>query len=132
MRQATEDDIQRLIEMGRKFHAQSGLPFGFDDAAVGALLSALTGGGVIIMTDSGAIGGVMNPAYCDPSWRMAVELFWWAEKDGLALLRAFEEWAAERGASEVRMTSLASLPRADTILRRKGYAATEISYSKVI
>lgn len=132
MRKATAADIPRLIEMGRKFHAQSQLPFGFDPVAVENLLTALAINGAVIVSDHGAIGGVLNPAYCDPRWIMAVELFWWAEKDGLSLLRAFEEWAAEMGANEVRMTSLASLPRADAILRRKGYAATEISYSKVI
>lgn len=132
MRPATVDDLPRLLEMGRKFHAQSGMAFGFDDSAVSELLTALIANGCVLMTERGVIGGMLNPAYCDPAWVMAVELFWWAEGDGLLLLKGFEEWAESVGASEVRMTSLASLPRADAILRRKGYAPAEISYQKVI
>lgn len=134
MRVATAIDIPALVEMGRKFHAQSGLPFGFDEGAVVDLLAGMieSPAAEILMTDRGAIGGVLNPAYCDSSWIMAVELFWWAEGDGLALLKAFEDWAAEMEASEIRMTSIYDLPRADRLLRRKGYGPTEISYSKVI
>lgn len=91
-----------------------------------------SGSGAIIVSDAGFIGGVISPAYCDPKWLIAVELFWWAESGGLRLLRAFEDWASEMGASEIRMTSLASLPRADKLLRCRSYAPTEISYQKVI
>lgn len=134
MRQATADDIPRLKEFGRRFHALSGVPCRFDDEAVTKLLAGMVeaDNAAIIMSENGAIGGVLSPAYCDPQWIMAVELFWWAERDGLALLRAFEEWAVGKGAQEVRMTSLAALPRADGILKRKGYGPIEISYQKVI
>lgn len=134
MMPATTADIPRLVEMGRKFHAKSGAAFGYDGDAISALLENLiaSDAGVVICSDAGVIGGMLSPAYCDPNWKMAVELFWWAERDGLALLRAFEAWAAWVGAQEVRMTSLAALPRADGILKRKGYAPMEISYQKVI
>lgn len=107
---------------------------GFDEVAVTGLLRCMiqNDAAAVLVSDAGAIGGMLSPAYCDPSWTMAVELFWWAEKDGLQLLRAFEDWAQEIGAKEVRMTSLASLPRADLILRRKGFSPTEISYQKVL
>ena len=134
IRQATHDDTPAIIAMGRKFHAQSGQPMAFDDAAAGALVSGLIDSdrGAIFISDGGMIGGALSPAYCDPAWIMAVELFWWAERDGLALLKAFEEWAADMGAKEVRMTTLAALPRAASIMKRRGYAASEISHSKVI
>lgn len=134
MNPATMADIPRLVDMGRRFHAQSRMPFGFDPQAVETFLAGMiaSDAGTIICGDHGAIGGMLAPAYCDPRWTMAVELFWWAERGGLALLRAFAEWAAAKGAQEVRMTSLAALPRADAVLRRKGYAPTEISYQKVI
>lgn len=130
MRTATADDIPALVAMGKRFHAQSRQPMRYDEAAIAALLGKMAGS--VFMHEHGCIGGVLAPAYCDPQWIMAVELFWWADRDGLQLLRAFEEWAVESGANEIRMTSLASLPRADVLLRRKGYAATEISYSRVI
>jgi hypothetical protein len=134
IREAVSADIPRIVEMGSRFHAASGIRAGYDEAAVGQLLAGLiaSDSGCLFVSDFGMIGGALIPAYCDPSWIMAVEMFWWAERDGLSLLHRFEEWAAEHGAHEVRMTSLASLPRADAILRRKGFAPTEISYQKVI
>lgn len=134
MKAATVEDIPHLLEFGRRFHGLSGVSFRYDDDAISRLLEGMIGSesATVIMSDHGVIGGMLSPAYCDPQWMMAVELFWWAERDGLALLRAFEDWAAGVGAQEVRMTSLAALPRADGILKRKGYAPMEISYQKVI
>ena len=89
--------------------------------------------GVILLSDRGMIGGSLAPAYTAPDWLMAVEMFWFAEDgQGLRLLRGFEQWAADGGASEVRMTTLAGLSQADAILTRRGYAALETSYTKVI
>lgn len=129
---ATPDDMPRLLEMMRAFHERAGLPFGFDEDAVAAFLCGLMDGGVVIMTPHGMIGGLVTSPYCDPKWKIAVELFWWADRGGMALLRAFEKWAKDAGVNEMRMTSLESLPRASAILWCKGYVATEISYSKVI
>ena len=133
IRAATAQDVPRIVEMGQRFHTAASLPMRFDAGAVAEMLSGMVASdsAALLVSDYGMIGGVLAPAYCDPAWVMAVELFWWADRDGLALLRAFETWGRENGAHEIRMTSLAALPRADAILRRKGYAATEISYAKV-
>lgn len=131
IRRAVAADIPQLLDWGARFHAQGVAGPRYDREAVAAMLSHLIGGaGAVLMHDDGMIGGVLAPAYCDPAWLMAVELFWWADRDGMALLRAFEDWARENGAAEVRMTSLATLPRADVLLRRKGYAPIEISYTR--
>lgn len=132
IRKASEADMPDLLRMGRAFHTASGQPFGFNEDATRAFLSGVMSGGAILRNDGGMIGGVLAPAYCDPDWVMAVELFWWAESGGIALLRAFEGWAQGAGANEVRMTSLASLDRADRLLKAKGYSVAEISYRKVI
>jgi len=133
IRPATPADIPTLLAMGRRFHAASGMPAPFDADATGAVLARLIGGGgVVLLTDRGCIGGILAPLWFAPAWRMAVEMFWWAEGDGLALLRAFEAWARAEGAQEVRMTTLHALPRADAIMRRRGYAPVEISYTKVL
>lgn len=106
----------------------------FDGTAISDMLASLMASshGAVLIGDAGVIGGALLPAYCAPSWVIAVEMFWWAESGGLRLLRAFEDWAREAGASEVRMTSLAAQPRAAEILSRRGYKAAEISHSKVI
>lgn len=134
MRAATEADIPAMLDMGADFHAASGARFGYDRDAMARVFAAMIEAdtATVIVSDTGLIGGVLSPAYCDPAWIMAVEMFWWASGGGMALLKAFEAWATEQGAQEVRMTSLAALPKADAILQHKGYAPVEISYQKVI
>ena len=132
-RPAVKADIPHLVAMGRRFHAASNQHCGYDEGAIAALLSGLIDNGFVQVTEGGVIGGVLNPSYCDPSWVMAVELFWWAEdRRGLRLLSDFENWAKESGAQEVRMTTLANLKSAETILGRRGYAPSEVSHTKVI
>jgi len=133
IRAATPDDIPRLVAWGREFHAAAALPCAYDEGATAGFLAQLIDAGQpVLMHERGFIGGVLTPVYCDPAWLVAIEMFWWAERDGRQLLAAFEAEAKARGAREIRMTSLSALPRADGLLRRLGYAATEISYSRVI
>lgn len=132
IRAATEVDIPALVTMGAAFHAASSLPFDYDADATAAFLTGIVPAGGCFISPHGMIGGVLAPAYTQPQWLMAVELFWWAERDGLALLRAFEGWARENGANEVRMTSLHSLARADGLLRAKGFDPVEVSYRKAL
>lgn len=134
VRPATVEDIPDLLKMGKSFHAESKMPFAFRDDVMAGVLGNMvqSENAVVLMTERGVIGGALSAAYCDPEWLYAVELFWWARGDGLALLHEFERWAQQAGANEVRMTSLAALPRADRILRASGYEPAEISYSRVI
>ena len=120
--------------MGRKFHGMSGQAAPFDPEAFGAFLGQMidSPSAIVFVGQAGMIGGALSPAYCAPQWLIAVEFFWWAERCGLGLLRAFEKWAQVRGAHEIRMTSLAENPRAAAILSRRGYAASEISHAKVM
>jgi hypothetical protein len=134
MRQATSDDIPRIVDMCREFHAASGLPMEFDPAGMASFAARMIESPdmVIIVSDDGLIGGLLMPAYCAPNWKIAGELFWWAKGSGLQLLSAFEQWGRDNGANEVRMTTLSALQRADAILLARGYANVETSYTKVI
>lgn len=132
IRHATSEDIPQIVAMGEKFHDAAQLPCGYNPAAVTVFCENMVANGVILISKSGMIGGVMMPAYCDPKWSIAVELFWWAEKGGIDLLKAFEKWAVDSRADEVRMTSLVSLERANRLLKAKGYEAAEISHRKVL
>lgn len=132
IRQATGADIPQLVEWMARFREASETPVPFDPDHTARFLGGLIGAGVVLTNGRGMIGGMIAPAFCSGKWLQAHELFWWAESGGLALLRAFEAWAKGQGAAEVRMSSLASLPRAGAVLSRKGYAATELSYSKVL
>ncbi|MEX0319020.1 MAG: hypothetical protein AB3N21_13765 [Ruegeria sp.] len=134
IRPATIEDMPRLMEYARRFHEQSCQPFPFDEDATARMGEIMIEApqSTIIIGEAGMIGGALCPAYCAPDWVQAVELFWWAEKGGIALLKAFEDWAQEVGASEVRMTTLAALERADRLLRGLSYEPAEISYRKVL
>ncbi len=134
IRAAAERDLAVILEYGARFHEHSKQPFPFDPAATENFLRIMikNDDAQIFVSDTGMIGGVLTPAYCAPNWVMAVELFWWAEKGGLKLLKAFEDWAKDMDANEVRMTSLAALERADGLLKRKSYTPTEISYRKLV
>jgi GNAT superfamily N-acetyltransferase len=134
IREATAQDIPTVVEFGERFHAQSQQPFPYDKEAVEGFIGNIISSpsGAIFLSETGMIGGILAPAYCAPDWLMAVELFWWAEKGGVKLLKAFEAWAEDMNANEVRMTSLAALVRAGGLLKRLDYAPTEISYRKLV
>jgi hypothetical protein len=134
IRPATLDDLDQITAWGALFHAASGMSAPYDPEATRDFVAKLIEAphATVLMHDHGMIAGVLSPAYCAPEWVIAVELFWWAEKRGLSLLRAFENWARDAGAAEVRMTTLSDLPSAAEIMARTGYVAAETSYSKVI
>ena len=134
IRPATLADLDQIAAWGADFHAASGMLAPFDAEATREFVAKLIEApqAVVLMHEHGMIGGLLSPAYCAPSWVIAVELFWWAERDGRALLRAFEKWAGDAGASEVRMTTLAAQPRAAGILKHAGYDPAETSHAKVI
>lgn len=133
IRRSAPVDMPHLLGIARKFHDAAQLPFEIDLAAVEASLLGMMKSGCVLVTDGGAIGGVLGPAWTQPQWIYAVELFWWSEDgQGLPLLRGFEDWARGAGAKEIRMTSLASLTRAHKVLERSGYQHSENSYGRVL
>lgn len=133
MRQATPEDLGRILLMGRAFHEAAGNPFEYDPEATGKAILDMMRTGCVLVTERGMIGGILAPTWCQPDWKVAVELFWWSEDGtGRQLLRGFEDWAREQGANEIRMTTLAGLEVADKVLGRAGYDRREASYTKVI
>lgn len=117
--------------MGRRFHQASAAPFGFVDEAFLAVMDKCAEAGGLFQTEGGFLAGMIVPTMCDPNWKMAVELAWWAEdRQGLRLLGDFEKWARKNGANEIRMTTLAALPAADSIMHRRGYKPAETSWTK--
>jgi GNAT superfamily N-acetyltransferase len=99
------------------------------DDMVGGLID---GSGVVFRHEWGAIGGFVSPMWMSPSVLVASELFWWSEREGLALLRAFEDWAKDQGAVAVNMIGLATNERAGRIYERRGYAPVEQVYRRAI
>jgi GNAT superfamily N-acetyltransferase len=85
---------------------------------------------------TGAIGGILHPDLYDGSRTIADEFFWFARPEhrgaGVALYRAFEAWARERGASEIQMCHLIdSMPaKVARFYAGAGFRAVEVRYSK--
>lgn len=84
--------------------------------------------GVILVSDRGFIAGRIIQTVISPE-PVAVELGWYAEdRSGLALLRAFEAWASDRGATLIKLSCNGGA--AQRILERAGYRVAEIQMVK--
>jgi hypothetical protein len=86
--------------------------------------------GAVFVSGGGFIAGqIMQTVICPDL--VAFELGWLAtDRSGLRLLRAFEAWAADRGAALIKMS--ANGGAAQRILERRGYAVAEVQMVKVI
>lgn len=83
---------------------------------------------VVMVSGAGFIAGSLQPTIINPA-RVALEHGWYArDRSGVHLLRAFEAWAADRGAEMVRMSTGAVGPD----LSRLGYRLTEKSWVKKV
>lgn len=127
--------MPRLIDMARKFHdaKQDLYPFVAADTAnsFAALMAAPSC--VVLVSDRGFICGALVPSPSNASWVTAFEMFWWAEdRNGLRLLKAFEDWAKENGANEVKPSHPVNETRVAQLFERRGFTPTETVYTKVI
>lgn len=85
---------------------------------------------VVIMHDHGVIGGSIITPYFNNT-PVAQELFWFAERDGMELLKAFEAWAYVEGAELVSMAGTGIRPKAlGRLYRQHGYSPRETFYVK--
>jgi len=84
----------------------------------------------VFVHDDGVIGGELTPLKFGRAL-VAQEVFWWAERDGLTLLRAFESWAESKGADLICMAAL-ERSRLSKLYLRRGYQPKENFYVRVI
>ena len=131
IRPIVPNDFPAVAQMAKRFSDLG--PQGFNEEEfLEAPQNAVDLGGAF-RSEKGFIFGALAPAYCNRNWLIAIELAWWAEDGkGLSLLAAFEGWARDCGAKEVRMTTLHVNPGPEKILARRGYERAEISHRKVI
>lgn len=137
IRPAEVSDIPRLLEMGRKFAEKAKLDdhVGYDPHSMVQTFEAMIDGDqfALFIGESGSIGGMIAPHPFNYEQKFVDELFWWSEgREGLRLLKAFEDWAASQGAM-VRMTALEAVEpdRVGKLFERRGYAPLERSFIKV-
>lgn len=122
LRLAAEADIPRIIDLVERLQAASEIPQVVDRNHTADSLLALIGRGdaVVWLSPGGFIAGSIERTVISPE-PIAVEHGWYAnDRSGLRLLRAFEVWAAARGA-RVRLSTGAFGPD----LARLGYRMVE-------
>lgn len=135
-RNATAADIPELVEMGRQFHAMSPHKWlgDYDAGAVTNMLAYLIGSpdAIVVTNGVGCVGGIIAPVYFDPTKRMLEESFWWAEKGGRDLLRAFEAIGRQKGAQFLYLSTLENERTAviDRVVKAAGYLPVERRYVK--
>lgn len=108
IRRATDQDIDQIVECGAAFHAYgTWRDVSLDREAFATFARAVvTGPGAIFLTADGMCGGLLSPAYFNPAFVIAAELFWWAPSEGRALREAFEGWARDQGAHAVQFSAM--------------------------
>ena len=130
IRDACLMDLQPLVAMAGRFHAAAGVSWPFDPLYAEAHLRrhCIEPGATVIVWDVdgqavGALAGALVPQVWYPqTW--AIETGWWVDpahrgRAWRPMLRAFEDWAAGRGADAVVMSALDD--RTLTLMARAGY-----------
>lgn len=142
IREATVEDIPALVEMGKRFRAETRYVGIVEEnaeqmAETARRLIESPSGVVFVACDAsipiGMIGMMAYPDHISGA-RVAGEVFWWMEPEarghGLRLLRAAEKWAKEQCASSIQM--VAPDERVEYLYRRLGYSRIETSYGKAV
>lgn len=143
IRDATEDDIPRLVEMGERFLTETGYhgrvavnPRAMARTVAQLLVSEQ--GAVFVSSDhAGTVIGMIglllfeNPITGELT---VSELFWWVEPEhrghGVRLLKRGEQWARAAGAAAVHM--IAPVPSVGQLYDRLGYEYLEATYMKAL
>ena len=143
IRQATAEDVPAIVTMAEHFLAatvyHSRTATTSESLEKSARLIVENGVVLLAISDEGRSQGMLAGLTYDhylTNVRMASESVWWVEPDARGgqiardLLRAFEAWAATRGATEIEIGSWH--PRLDRFYERLGYEAAERVYRKVV
>ena len=130
IRQATSDDLPRLMDVAVQFWALTpwaSMGLERDDIAICSTLENAIENGSCFVGEKGVIFGFMGPVWAAPQHKIAVELAWWGAGEGMELLEAFETWAKDNGAIGVQMSTLGSGndTRTEEKLIKAGYRISE-------
>lgn len=145
IRPATLADVASCVDVGERFHAQSGFAdfAPFDEETFAKTLTLLVtghlpGGMFVVERDQQIVGiaaFVLFPSYFNGAALAAQELFWFVEPEhrdgaGADLLMKMELAAQAAGASIFIMAALSTIKSEAMarVFRRRGYRALESTY----
>lgn len=144
VRNATEKDVDAIVEMSSKFYATTHYR-GFADMCgdtVEALARTLIDTGVMLVAEDrgeviGMAGLFVGPFPFNTAKSGAYEVVWWVSQDtrgsgaGKSLMAAIEPACRARGCNIIQMLTLPnSPPHAGKIYEAMGFAHSETSYTK--
>jgi GNAT superfamily N-acetyltransferase len=134
IRQATSDDIPRLMAVGEAFWKLSPLSefIPLDDIAVCEVIERAIENGSCFVGEKGVIMGFLIPHWANPAYKVALEFAWYGAGEGDALLEAFETWAKENGAIGVQMATVGASydDKIEAKLIKSGYTLAERGFFK--
>ena len=137
IREATLDDLPKLIGLAERHYAQDPFAVEFDEQGMWAWMSHAIHAPqmVVLMSEGGVFMGVVAPMPFDLVRVVAEELWWYAEDhQGQALVEAFTAWAKRQGATEVQITFTHNMRH--QALKRKlsglGFQPSENSFMKQV
>lgn len=145
IREASADDLPRLLQMGERFFNAAGWPefAAWDVASIEQTLRFLidneTGGLFVAEVDGevvGMAGAMVTPFYFNLSHLTGQELFWWVEPEhrgvGGGLLDAMEAWAKRVGAQTFTMIAVDRIrpELMARVYRGRGYRPAEHSFMR--
>jgi GNAT superfamily N-acetyltransferase len=140
IREATAADVPRLVEMGRRFRAESAYALRLADnpaqmATMAEYLIASDNGLVLVVERDGLLVGMIGVLVFPHPLSGALtagEVVFWVEPEhrgyGVRLMRRAEQWAIARGATTMQMVS--PTPEVGQFYARLGYHALEVAYEK--
>lgn len=130
--EASLDDLDVIVELGRKFHEQmvyAGDPFDAEHFRATCQGYIEHPDFVLLIGDKAMCAGMIgrHPASGQP---MASEIFLYSEgaRQGLKLLKALKAWAAERGAKTLLLTDQMNLRSLAPLYARLGAQEVERVY----
>ena len=142
IREATPADIPRIVEMGRRFIAESSYKNHFAEnpeqmKTLAEQIISNPKGRILISEKDAKVNGMLAlllfPHYFSGE-PIAIEVFWWVDPEaragstGLKLMRKAEEIALELGATKMQM--VAPTERIGELYKHFGYTEVESSYQK--
>lgn len=144
IREATEQDIPALIEIGRKFYKLTPVDgISYCEQSIGNMIKTLIDGdnSVVFVDDNvtGTIGGMVYPFWINATHLAGNESFWWVDESargnlGLQLWTTLEKWAKNKGVKSFQMMALESSEpkRIENIYKRRGYVPLERVFVKAL
>lgn len=130
IRRATAADIPRIIDMIERLAAAVDGAQRVCRLRTGETVARLIASpsGFVMVSDGGFIAGEITSTIINPD-PVALEWGWYADdRSGLRLMRSFEAWAQQRGATLVKMSCNGGA--AQRILERAGYRLVEMTMVK--